>query len=258
MSTRKAIIAANWKMHMTVEETGAFIKSFLYESGDDTDVDVVIIPPFTALAKASELISAVYSLKLGAQNMNAHKSGAYTGEVSAPMLRELFVRYVILGHSERRQLFGETDEIINKKIHAAHDGTLKPIFCVGETLEQRDADQVEAVLSRQLRAGLAGLDAKHIQETVIAYEPVWAIGTGRHATPEQAQAAHAFIRGQIAEIADAHTAERIRLQYGGSVKPGNAAALLAAPDIDGALVGGASLDARDFAEIVKAARTARA
>ena len=242
---------------MTAEETAAYIKSFLVETGDDTDVEVVIIPPFTALLKASELISASYSLKLGAQNMNAHKSGAYTGEISAAMLRELFVRYVVLGHSERRQLFGETDAVINEKVRAAHEAALKPIFCVGETLEERDADQVEEVLARQLRAGLAGLSHKEIQETVVAYEPVWAIGTGRTATPQQAQDAHAFIRREIANIADASVAERVRLQYGGSVKPGNAAVLLAEPDIDGALVGGASLDPRDFAEIVKAGKAAK-
>ena len=254
---RKAIIAANWKMHMTVEETGAFIKTFLAESGDDTDVDVVIIPPFTALAKASELVSEAYSLKLGAQNMNAHKSGAFTGEISAAMLRELFVRFVVLGHSERRQLFGETDAVINAKIHAAHDATLRPIFCVGETLDERDGGQVEAVLSRQLREGLAGVEASAIQETIIAYEPVWAIGTGRNATPQQAQDAHAFIRRQVAGLTSDGVAERVRIQYGGSVKPGNAVALLAEPDIDGALVGGASLDPRDFAEIVKAAKMSR-
>ena len=197
---RKAIIAANWKMNMTVAETVAFIKTFLAESRDDTDVDVVIIPPFTALAAASRLISEAYSLKLGAQNMHAQKSGAFTGEISAGMLRELFVRYVILGHSERRQLFGETDAIINEKMVAAHAASLKPIFCVGETLAERDSGQVQVVLTRQLHGGLAGLDAKEIQETIVAYEPVWAIGTGRHATPDQAQEAHAFIRGQIAEI----------------------------------------------------------
>ena len=254
---RKTILAANWKMNMTAEETGAYIKSFLVETGDDLDVEIVIIPPFTALAKASELISASYSLKLGAQNMNAHKSGAFTGEISATMLRELFVRYVVLGHSERRQLFGETDAIINEKVRAAHEAALKPIFCVGETLEERDADQVEDVLTRQLRAGLAGLSHKEVQETVVAYEPVWAIGTGRNATPQQAQEAHAFIRREIAEITDSNVAERVRLQYGGSVKPGNAAVLLAEPDIDGALVGGASLDPRDFAEIVKAGKAAK-
>ena len=254
---RKAIIAANWKMNMTVAETVAYIKTFLAESRDDTDVDVVIIPPFTALAAASQLISEAYSLKLGAQNMHAQKSGAFTGEISAAMLRELFVRYVILGHSERRQLFGETDAIINEKMHAAHEASLKPIFCVGETLAQRDAGEVESVLTRQLKAGLAGLDVQKIQETIIAYEPVWAIGTGRNATPDQAQEVHAFLRREIAEITDRNVAERIRIQYGGSVKPANAAVLLAEPDIDGALVGGASLDARDFAEIAKAAKKSR-
>ena len=254
---RKTILAANWKMNMTVEETGTYIKTLLSETGDDTDVEVVIIPPFTALAKASELISASYSLKLGAQNMNAKKSGAYTGEVSAAMLRELFVRYVVLGHSERRQLFGETDAMINEKVRAAHEATLKPILCIGETLTERDGDQVEEVLMRQLRAGLEGLGTKEIQETVIAYEPVWAIGTGRNATPQQAQDAHALIRRELAIIADQAVAEKVRIQYGGSVKPGNAAALLNEPDIDGALVGGASLDPRDFAEIVKAGKTAK-
>ena len=255
---RKVILAANWKMNMTVEETAAYIKTFLAETGDDTDTEVVIIPPFTALAKASELISESYSLKLGAQNLSEHKSGAFTGEVSASMLRELFVRYVVIGHSERRQLFGETDAVINKKVHAAHEATLKPILCVGETLAERDGGQVEAVLSRQLRAGLEGLDHKAIQEMVIAYEPVWAIGTGRNATPDQAQAAHAFIRREVGFISDEHVAERVRLQYGGSVKPSNAAALMAEPDIDGALVGGASLDPRDFAEIVKTAKAVKA
>ena len=254
---RKKILAANWKMNLTVAETVTYIRTFVAEAGDDTDVEVVIIPPFTALADASKLISEFYSIKLGAQNMNAHKSGAFTGEVSAAMLRELFVRYVVLGHSERRQLFGETDAVINEKVRAAHEATLKPIFCIGETLTERDAGQVELVLARQLRAGLAGLGSKEIQETVIAYEPVWAIGTGRNATPQQAQDAHAFIRREVAAITDTHVAERIRLQYGGSVKPGNAATLLAEPDIDGALVGGASLDPRDFTEIVKAAKLAK-
>ena len=255
---RKAIIAANWKMNMTVAETASYIPTFLAETGDDTEVDVVLIPPFTSLAKASELIGEAYSLKLGAQNMSERKSGAFTGEVSAAMLRELFVRYVVIGHSERRQLFGETDQTINAKLHAVHDATLKPIFCIGETLEQRDGGQVEEVLMRQLREGLQGLDNKHIQETVIAYEPVWAIGTGRNATPQQAQDAHALIRSELAQIADAHVAEKVRIQYGGSVKASNAAELLSQPDIDGALVGGASLDPRDFAVIAKAAKTAKA
>ena len=254
---RKAIVAANWKMNMTVAETESYIKTFLAESGDDTDVDVVLIPPFTALAKASELISEAYSLKLGAQNMDAHRSGAFTGEISATMLRELFVRYVVIGHSERRRLFGETDTVINHKLHSAHEATLKPIFCVGESLEERDGGQVEAVLTRQLRDGLKGLGHKEIQDTVVAYEPVWAIGTGRNATAGQAQDAHAFIRRELAELTEPAIAERIRIQYGGSVKPSNAAVLLAEPDIDGALVGGASLDPREFAEIAKAAKSAK-
>lgn len=254
---RKPIVAANWKMNMTVDETETYIKTFVTETGDDTEVDVVLIPPFTALSRAAQLILEVYSLKLGAQNMHAQKSGAFTGEISATMLRELSVRFVVLGHSERRQLFGETDAMINGKIHAAHEATIKPIFCVGETLEQRDAGQAHPVIAAQLHAGLQGLDAKHIQDTVIAYEPVWAIGTGRNATPEQAQEVHAFIRAQIAGLIDAEGAERVRIQYGGSVKPANAAELLAQPDIDGALVGGASLDPRDFAAIVAAAKAAK-
>ncbi|MBV9126610.1 MAG: triose-phosphate isomerase [Verrucomicrobia bacterium] len=255
---RKPIIAANWKMNLTSSETESYLKTFLLEIGDEIDTEIVIIPPFTALFKASEHLSASASTKLGAQNMSQHRSGAFTGEISAAMLRELFVRYVVLGHSERRQLFGETDEIINQKLHAAHDATLKPIFCVGETLAERDAGQVEAVLSRQLHAGLAGMGEKEIHEIVVAYEPVWAIGTGRNATPAQAQEAHAFIRKQLAEIAGQNVADRVRIQYGGSVKTSNAAELLAQPDIDGALVGGASLDPRDFAEIVKSARAAKA
>jgi triosephosphate isomerase len=254
---RKTIIAANWKMNHTVEEAAAYIRHFLVEIGDESDIEIVIIPPFTALDRASGLIIDTNSLKLGAQNMNAHKSGAFTGEISAGMLRELFVRYVVLGHSERRALFGETDEMINAKVHAAHENTLRPILCVGETLDERDAGRVEEVLTKHLRGGLAGLGGKEIQETVIAYEPVWAIGTGRTATPAQAQEAHAFIRKELAAITDAHIAERVRIQYGGSVKPSNAEVLLAEKDIDGALVGGASLDPRDFSEIVKAAKRAK-
>lgn len=253
---RKPIIAANWKMNLTAGEAESYLETLLMEAGDDhhTEVEVVICPPFTALSKASEALGDNLVVKLGAQNMSAQKSGAYTGEISAAMLRELFVRYVILGHSERRQLFGETDAMINEKMRAAYESTLKPIFCVGETLAERDAGQIETVLSRQLRGGLKGFDAKEIGETVVAYEPVWAIGTGRVATPAQAQEAHAFIRGELAAIAGAAVAERVRIQYGGSVKAANAASLLAEPDIDGALVGGASLDPREFTEIVKAAR----
>ncbi len=252
---RKKIIAANWKMNMTVGETDAFLESFLLDVNEDLGVDIVIVPPFTALAKAAERLSNSSAVKLGAQNMSFEKNGAFTGEISAAMLRDLYVRYVVLGHSERRTLFGETDAIVNKKVHAALEAALKPILCVGETLAERDANRVEEVLETQLRGSLAGLDGKEILEIVIAYEPVWAIGTGRVATPEQAQAAHAFIRATIAKIADPSVAEKVRIQYGGSVKPSNAKELLGQPDIDGALVGGASLDPRAFTEIVKAGVT---
>ncbi len=182
------------------------------------------------------------------------KNGPFTGEISGPLLRDLFVHYVVLGHSERRTLFGETDEIVNRKVRAAHEATLRPIVCIGETLEQRDKGNVEKILAIQMRGSLAGLSPKELQETVIAYEPVWAIGTGRNATPDQAQEAHAFVRHILGEVADDATAERVRIQYGGSVKPENARELMSQPDIDGALVGGASLDPRSFVQIVKAAR----
>ena len=250
---RKKIIAANWKMNMTCEESGSYVATLLQELGSEWEkVEVVIIPPFTAISKVSELLSKVQSVKLGAQNMYFAKSGAFTGEISAAMLRELFVRYVVLGHSERRTIFGETDEVVNKKTHAAHEAVLKPIVCVGETLAERDGGKVEEVLDRQLRGSLAGLSVKELTETVLAYEPVWAIGTGRTATPHQAQDAHAFIRKTLAAVWDGATAEKVRIQYGGSVKPENAATLMSQPDIDGALVGGAGLDPRAFAQIVKA------
>jgi triosephosphate isomerase len=252
---RKKIVAANWKMNMTQAESARFVEAFLLELGDITDVEVVIIPPFTALAKVMEALGASQGIKVGAQNMHWEPNGAFTGEISAALLRDLLVRYVVLGHSERRSLFGETDKIVNRKVKAAHEATLRPIVCVGETLEQRDKGNVEKILSIQLRGSLKDLNEKELQETVIAYEPVWAIGTGRNATPQQAQEAHAFIRHTLGEISDEATADRIRIQYGGSVKPENAHDLLSQPDIDGALVGGASLDPRSFALIVKAARS---
>jgi len=248
---RKKIIAANWKMNMTCEEATGYLEILLRELGQDDRVEVVIIPPFTAISKVSELVSHSQQVKVGAQNMYFEKSGAFTGEVSAPMLRELFVRYVVLGHSERRAIFGETDEIVNRKTRAAHDAVLKPIVCIGETLAEREAGKVEAVLDRQIRGSLAGLNVKEMTETVLAYEPIWAIGTGRTATPAQAQDAHAFIRKTLAKVWDRATAAKVRIQYGGSVKPENAAALMGQADIDGALVGGASLDPRAFAQIVK-------
>ena len=250
---RKKIVAANWKMNMTQAEAAAFISTLLLEIGDMADVEVVILPPFTAIAKVNEALGNSQNIKVGAQNMHWERSGAFTGEISAAMLRDLFCRYVVLGHSERRTLFGETDEIINRKVRAAHEATLRPILCVGETLDQREHGNVEKILALQLRGSLANLGTKELQETVIAYEPVWAIGTGRTATAAQAQEAHAFIRHTLSKIADDATADKIRIQYGGSVKPDNARELMEQSDIDGALVGGASLDARSFAEIVKAA-----
>src|SRR5947207_5781004 len=251
---RKKIVAANWKMNMTEAESARFVESLLLRDiGEITDVEVVIIPPFTAIAKVSEALGRAHNIKVGAQNMFWEKSGPFTGEISAPLLRDLFVHYVVLGHSERRRLFAETDEMVNRKVRAALEGKLRPIVCVGETLEQRDKGNVEKILSIQLRGSLAGLEPKELQECVIAYEPVWAIGTGRNATPAQAQEAHAFIRHTLQEISDATTADHIRIQYGGSVKPENARELMSQPDIDGALVGGASLDPHSFAQIIKAA-----
>ena len=248
---RKKIIAANWKMNMSCAEAAAYLEILFRELGQDEEVEVVIIPPFTAISKVSELVSHSQQVKVGAQNMYFEKAGAFTGEVSAAMLRELFVRYVVLGHSERRAIFGESDETVNKKTRAAHEAVLKPIVCIGETLTEREAGKVEEVLERQIRGSLAGLGAKEMTETVLAYEPVWAIGTGRTASPAQAQEAHAFSRKTIAAVWDAPTAEKVRIQYGGSVKPENTASLMSQPDIDGALVGGASLDPRAFAQIVQ-------
>ena len=251
---RKKIVAANWKMNMTQAESARFVAAVLVELGDLSDVEVVIVPPFTAIAKVVEALGSSQNMKVGAQNMHWEHNGAFTGEISAALLRDLFVRYVVLGHSERRTLFGETDEIVNRKVRAAHEATLRPIVCVGETLEQREKGSVQKILSIQLRGSLADLNEKELQETIIAYEPIWAIGTGHVATPAQAQEAHVFIRQTLREISDEATAEKIRIQYGGSVKPDNARELMSQPDIDGALVGGASLDPRSFAQIVQAAR----
>src|SRR6202022_1522767 len=212
---RKKIVAANWKMNMTLGESARYIESLLLDLGDIREVDVVIVPPFTAIAKVAELLEKAQNIKVGGQKMHWERNGPFTGEISAALLRDLFVHYVVLGHSERRTLFGETDEIVNRKVRAAHEATLRPIVCVGETLAQRDKGNVEKILSIQLRGSLKDLSEKELQETVIAYEPVWAIGTGRNATPEQAQEVHAFIRNTLREMSDEATAERIRIQYGG-------------------------------------------
>src|SRR5438128_5226750 len=248
---RKKIVAANWKMNMTQAESERFVQSLLLDLGDITDVEVVIVPPFTAIVKVMEALGASQSITVGAQNMHWEPNGPFTGEISAALLRDLLVRYVVLGHSERRMLFGETDEIVNRKVRAAHEATLRPIVCVGETLEQRDRGNVEKILSIQLRGSLKDLNEKELQETVIAYEPVWAIGTGRNATAEQAEEVHLFIRKQLAAIFNETVARRARIQYGGSVKPSNARELMRQRDVDGALVGSASLEDRNFSDIVK-------
>jgi len=247
---RKLIIAGNWKMNKTVAEALDLVHGLKRELASVKEVDIVVCPPFTALESVSRAILDS-NLRLGAQNMNEHNVGPYTGEIAAVMLKEFSVRYVILGHSERRQYQKETDELIAKKAAAAHAAALKPIVCVGETLAEREANLTERVLESQVRGSLAGLTREQMEETIIAYEPVWAIGTGRNATAEQAQAAHAFIRGLLARMFDAATARQVRIQYGGSVKPNNARELMEQPDVDGALVGGASLEVRSFSEIIK-------
>ncbi|MFZ0615171.1 MAG: triose-phosphate isomerase [Chthoniobacterales bacterium] len=250
---RKKLVAGNFKMNMTSSEVAPYLEVFRQETEKLNDVDIVLIPPFTAIAKASEILGGAQKIRLGAQNMSPEAKGAYTGEISAPMLRDLFVRYVLVGHSERRRLFGETDELVRRKLVTALASELRPILCVGETLEERQAGQEKAILEGQLRGALEGLTPDQISEVIVAYEPVWAIGTGLTATPEQAQEAHLFIRDYLGKLAGTSLANKARILYGGSVTPANAKELMSQPDIDGALVGGASLDPRGFAEIVAAA-----
>jgi triosephosphate isomerase len=250
---RKKIIAGNWKMNKTATEAKQLAADIAREVGDVRDVDVVICPPFTSTAVVGDEIQDS-SVKLGAQNMHWEAEGAFTGEVSASMLRGLYVHYVILGHSERRQYFAETDETVNKKVKVALASNLIPILCCGETLEQRDAGEHVAVVSKQIREDLVGVDAADAVKLVLAYEPIWAIGTGRTASPEQAQEMHASIRAVLTELFGEEIAQSLRIQYGGSMKPGNAAELMAQPDIDGGLIGGAALDANSFGGIIAAAR----
>jgi triosephosphate isomerase len=247
---RKLIIAGNWKMNKTVAEALDLVAGIKRELKDVKEVDIVVCPPFTALGEVSKAILDS-NLRLGAQNMSEHNFGAYTGEIAAGMLKEFSTRYVILGHSERRQYQKESDELISRKALAAHAASLKPIVCVGETLAEREAGQMQAVLLTQARGSLAGLSKQQMEETIIAYEPVWAIGTGKTATAPQAQEAHAYLRGLLVKLFDETVARRVRIQYGGSVKPSNARELMSLPDVDGALVGGASLEDRTFADIVK-------
>jgi len=250
---RRKIVAGNWKMYKTVSEAKELAKALKVRLVNEVKkLDVVVIPPFTDLLAVAEILRDS-GISWGAQNLHWEPKGAFTGEVSAEMIRSTGASYVIVGHSERRQYFGETDETVNRRLKAALQAGLTPIVCIGETLPQRQAGQTLQVLEAQLRAGLQGLSAEHLRGVVIAYEPVWAIGTGVNATPEQAQEAHQFIRQLIAKLAGDGCASEIRIQYGGSVKPENARSLLSLPDVDGALVGGASLEADSFAAIVKAA-----
>jgi triosephosphate isomerase len=247
---RKLIIAGNWKMNKTVAEALDLVRSLKIEVANVKEVDIVVCPPFTALGEVSKAILDS-NIRLGAQNMSEHSVGAYTGEIAAVMLKEFSVRYVILGHSERRQYQKESDALIARKAAAVHAASLKPIVCVGETLAEREAGQMRKVLETQVRGSLAGLSKEQMAETVVAYEPVWAIGTGKTATTAQAQEVHAFIRGVLGKMFDEAVARRARIQYGGSVKPSNAHDLMSQADVDGALVGGAALEARSFADIIK-------
>ena len=247
---RKLIVAGNWKMNKTVAEALDLVRGLKIELANIKEVDVVVCPPYTALSEVSkEVLDS--NLKLGAQNMSENGVGAYTGEIAATMLKEYSVRYVILGHSERRQYQKESSELISKKALAVHAASLKPIVCVGETLAERESGRMQEVLQSQVQGSLAGLTKEQMCETIVAYEPVWAIGTGKTASTAQAQEAHAFIRGLLVGMFDDSVARRVRIQYGGSVKAANARELLGQPDVDGALVGGAALEVRSFADIIK-------
>ena len=250
MGNRTPLIAGNWKMYKTTPEAVKTARRLVELVADSADVDIMIAPVFTALDPVSKVVKDS-RVAMGAQNLYWEKEGAYTGEISADMLVAAGCQYVLIGHSERRQYFGETDETVNKKIQAATDAGLIPVFCVGETEAQREAGQTFSVLDKQVKIGLDGYFTKDLGTLVIAYEPVWAIGTGKTATADQAQEAHGYIRSLIAQNVDKDLAQSIRILYGGSVKPDNIAHLMQMPDIDGGLVGGASLDAESFSKIVK-------
>jgi triosephosphate isomerase (TIM) len=250
---RTPFVAANWKMHKTVHDAVAFVKEIRKLVKDVLDVEIVIAPPFTALHAVAE---AAHASNLGVAGQNVHwdREGAFTGEVSAPMVKDAGAEYVIAGHSERRRLFGDTDETVNRRVIAALAAQLTPIFCIGETLDERERGETLAVLDRQIKIGLDGLTADQIAALVIAYEPVWAIGTGRNATGAEAAAAHAHIRGRLRQWFGGTAAEPCHIIYGGSVKPENIRELTSIIDVDGALVGGASLDVRSFHQIVLGSR----
>jgi triosephosphate isomerase len=249
-SKRRPIIAGNWKMNKTSVEAGDLVRKIAYAVVDVKDRDIVVAPPFTALFALNDIIRGT-NIALAAQNMHWEDKGAFTGEISAEMLLDLGCKYVIIGHSERRQYFGETDETVNKKLRQALNKGLLPIVCVGETLNEREAGKANEVIERQITGALKGVTAAEMQKVVIAYEPVWAIGTGKTASPEQANEIHGFIRKKIEIAYGKEVAGAVRIQYGGSVTPENVSSLMAMPDIDGALVGGASLKPESFAALVK-------
>ena len=250
---RLPLVAGNWKMFKTVAEAVVFTKELRDVVKDVADVEIVIAPPFTAIHAVAEAARGS-NVGVSAQDLYWEREGAFTGAISAVMIREAGAAYVIIGHSERRRLFGDTDATVNRKVTAAIVSSLTPIICVGETLEQRERDETLAVLDRQIKDGLDGLTAQHVGELVVAYEPVWAIGTGRNATAAQAGEAHAHIRKRLRQWFGGDAAEHCHVIYGGSVKPDNIRALIAEPDVDGALVGGASLDVKGFADIVRKSR----
>ncbi len=250
--TRRILIAGNWKMNTRQECGAALARQIVEQVGENPTVDVALCPPAVYLTAVADAVAGT-PVGLGAQNLHPAEDGAFTGEVNAAMLTDVGCRYVILGHSERRAIFGETDAMIREKLQAALAGNLIPIVCVGETLEDREAGNTEKVVETQLRGSLAGLDDVRAAGIVVAYEPVWAIGTGKTASPEQAEEVHAFLRKLLGDMFRTEIADQIRIQYGGSVKPGNAKELLGQPNIDGALVGGASLKAEDFIGIIEPA-----
>ncbi len=252
MIPRKKLIAGNWKMNKTSADGVALVRDIVAAVGKQSEVEVVVCPPFTALESAARALEGS-NVKLGAQNMHFESSGAFTGEVSAPMLRAIFTTHVILGHSERRSYFGETDALVNQKVIAALKNQLRPIFCVGESLAERESGSTLKVVQTQVERGLEGVSKELGQGIVVAYEPVWAIGTGKVASTDQAQEVHAFIRGLLVKLFGEPVAQKVRILYGGSMKPANAPELLAQKDIDGGLIGGASLEARSFVELVNAA-----
>jgi len=249
---RRPFVVGNWKMHLTLRQAEELAKTIRQRLDSFEGADVGICPPFVALTTVAAVLHGS-RIRLGAQNAHWKNEGAFTGEIAPTMLRDVGCRHVILGHSERRQVFGETDTMINAKVKAALACGLEPIICVGETLEERDAERTKDVVRRQLLGALDGVDGTAMERITIAYEPVWAIGTGRNATPQQAQEVHEYLRALVAQHYGTKHAETIRIQYGGSVKPENAKSLLSQPDVDGALVGGASLSADSFVAIVEAA-----